>query len=145
MAPSTVLAGALARRVPTLFLIFGVAFFCASQPALTAAVRQDRTELHPNAEMEFALALEAQSAREYDVMLSHLRRAAEANHVPAQELLGIALLGGETLYGPAVPRDYCEAIKWFRRAHLSGSEIGTVYNTLLLQLAIGYHKCGDRY
>jgi TPR repeat protein len=131
------------RRVLTLFLIFSVAFFCASQRALTADVHQAQTEVHPDAEMEFALALEAQSAREYDVMLSHLRRAAEANHMPAQELLGIALLGGETLYGPAVPREYCEAVKWFRRAHLNGSEVGTVYNTLLL--TIRYDKCRGQH
>jgi hypothetical protein len=98
---------------------------------------------HTSPDMDFALALEDQSAGKFDEMMPHLLRSAERGFVPAQEMLGIVLLAGETLYGPAVRHDFCGAIKWFRRAHQNGSDVGTVYNDLLLRLKIGREKCGN--
>jgi TPR repeat protein len=123
------------RRAKVLPFVLGAAFLALSQTAPNAA---------PSAEEEVALALEAQSAREYSVMVAHLERSANMGHLPAQELLGIVLLGGESLYGAGVPRDYCGAVKWFNRAYQGGSRVGEVYNTLLNQLGIGREKCGGR-
>ncbi|VFR28697.1 TETRATRICOPEPTIDE REPEAT FAMILY PROTEIN [plant metagenome] len=73
---------------------------------------------------KYQMALEAQSVGEYTRMVALLREAGEADHVPAQEMLGMALLAGPTVYGEAVPTDRCEAGKWMRRAAAQGSELG---------------------
>ena len=52
--------------------------------------------------------------------------AAAAGDRKAQEMLGLGLLIGPTLYGPAVKADRCEAAMWLRRAAAQGSEVGTV-------------------
>jgi len=71
----------------------------------------------------FQLALEAQTNGHYDEMLTLLRSAAGANHLPAQEMLGMALLVGPTLYGDGVKADRCEAGQWIRRALAQGSDV----------------------
>ena len=82
-----------------------------AQPPLSASPAQ-----------QFQMALEAQSVRDYPAMLSLLRQAGEAGYLPAQEMLGLVLLAGGTVYGDAVPADRCEAGQWLRRAAAQGSE-----------------------
>lgn len=91
-------------------------------------------ELESAPEQIFQMALEAQTARDYRTMLTLLRHAAEASNVQAQEMLGVALLAGPTLYGSAVQPDRCEAGKWMRRAAAQGSEIGKHQLTFLNRL-----------
>jgi hypothetical protein len=74
-------------------------------------------------EQNYQLALEAQTARDYRNMVSHLRHAAAAGHLEAQELLGMALLVGSNVYGRTVPAQRCEATEWMRRAAAQGSEV----------------------
>src|SRR5690606_27249649 len=71
----------------------------------------------------FQLALEAQTTGDYDRMLALLRSAGNAGHLGAQEMLGMALLVGPTLYGDAVPADRCEAGQWIHRALAQGSDV----------------------
>lgn len=71
----------------------------------------------------YQLALEAQTAGHYKEMLTLLRSAGEADHLAAQEMLGMALLVGPTLYGDAVKADRCEAEQWISRALAQGSEV----------------------
>ena len=85
-------------------------------------------------EQNFQLALEAQTAREYRKMMFHLRQAAEAGNVEAQEMLGMALLVGPTLYGSAVKAGRCEAATWMRRAAAQGSDVGKHQLTFLNRL-----------
>ncbi|WP_297755984.1 sel1 repeat family protein [Hydrogenophaga sp.] len=87
-------------------------------------------------EQQFQLALEAQSAREYRAMLLWLRRAATAGDVQAQEMLGLALLVGPTLYGPAIKADRCEAGHWLARASAQGSEAARVSLDFLNRLRL---------
>ena len=75
-------------------------------------------------EQHLQFALEEQSHRNYRSMLHHLRIAAQAGLVEAQETLGMALIAGQSVYGPAVRTDSCEALKWFIAAARSGSELG---------------------
>jgi TPR repeat protein len=88
-------------------------------------------------EQRFALALEAQTGRDYDAMLRWLRASAEAGFRPAQEMLGMALLGGPALFGSAVQRQPCEALAWFIRAADQGSEIGRAHRNLLNRQPLG--------
>ncbi len=91
-------------------------------------------EVESTPEQSFQMALEAQTARDYRTMLTLLRHAAEASNMQAQEMLGMALLAGPTLYGSAVQPDRCEAGKWMRRAAAQGSEIGKHQLTFLNRL-----------
>jgi TPR repeat protein len=75
-------------------------------------------------EQKFQLAMEAQTHKEFATMLRLLRQAATEGDREAQEMLGLALLIGPTLYGPAVKADRCEATMWLRRAAAQGSEVG---------------------
>jgi TPR repeat protein len=84
-----------------------------------------------SAEMQFALAAEATTLREYAEMLRLLRLSAEGGYLPAQESLAMALLNGQALFGSAVPRDVCGAFMWFGRAAVQGSAIGRRHVTLL--------------
>ncbi|MCY1524688.1 hypothetical protein D9M68_596330 [compost metagenome] len=65
---------------------------------------------------QYALALEAQTLGDYAGMAQWLRAAARGGHAPAQRMLGMALIGGPALYGPAVPADLCEGRRWLLRA-----------------------------
>lgn len=86
------------------------------------------------AEQRFQLALEAQAARDYRSMLEELRQAANEGHAEAQEMLGMVLMTGPTLYGTAVKADRCEAGTWMRRAAAQGSETAKVQLTFLNRL-----------
>jgi TPR repeat protein len=97
------------------------------------------------AEQRFQLALEAQAARDYRSMLEHLRQAAGEGHAEAQEMLGMVLMTGSTLYGTAVKADRCEAGMWMRRAAVQGSETAKVQLTFLNRLRSspdGRRACG---
>jgi TPR repeat protein len=86
----------------------------AAQPA------EPKIVLH--AEQRFQLALEAQTARDYRTMLDELRQAAGEGSAEAQEMLGMVLLAGPTLYGSAVKADRCEARGWMMKAASQGSD-----------------------
>lgn len=97
------------------------------------------------AEQRFQLALEAQAARDYRSMLEELRQAANEGHAEAQEMLGMVLMTGPTLYGTAVKADRCEAGMWMRRAAVQGSETAKVQLTFLNRLRAspaGKSACG---
>ena len=85
-------------------------------------------------EQKFQLAMEAQTARDYRTMLTLLRQAATQGNVEAQEMLGMALLVGPTLYGAGVKADRCEAGLWLRKAVAQGSEVGKVQLDFLNRL-----------
>ncbi|MBQ1765561.1 MAG: sel1 repeat family protein [Aquincola sp.] len=87
-----------------------------------------------NAEQQLQLALEAQTAGEFDTMLRLLRQSAAQGHVEAQELLGWALLVGPTLYGRAVKTDRCEAGLWLREALVQGSAVAKLQLDFLNRL-----------
>ena len=101
--------------------------------ALSAAQPPDaNVVLH--AEQRFQLALEAQAARDYRAMLDELRQAALEDNAEAQEMLGMVLLAGSTLYGSAIPADRCEARHWMLRAASQGSDAARVQLTFLNRL-----------
>lgn len=100
------------------------AALCAAHPA----------GAEPQAEQRFQMALEAQTERDYRAMLEALRQAADEGHAEAQEMLGMVLLAGPTLYGTAVQADRCEARQWMRRAAVQGSETARMQLTLLNRL-----------
>ncbi|TWD78592.1 hypothetical protein FB547_107126 [Variovorax beijingensis] len=112
--------------------------------ALSAAQPPDAgVVLH--AEQRFQLALEAQAARDYRSMLEQLRQAAAEDHAEAQEMLGMVLLAGPTLYGSAVEADRCEAREWMLRAAAQGSETARVqlaFLNRLRQSPAGRNACG---
>ncbi|MGO3126231.1 MAG: sel1 repeat family protein [Advenella sp.] len=83
---------------------------------------------------KFQLALEAQTVGQYDEMMALLRLAGEGDHIGAQEMLGMVLLAGPTLYGNAVQADQCEAAKWLSRALSQGSEVARNQWRFLVQL-----------
>ena len=85
-------------------------------------------------EQRYQLALEAQAGRDYRTMLVQLRQAATEGHPEAQEMLGMVLLTGQTLYGSAVKADRCEARNWMRRAAVQGSETAKVQLVFLNRL-----------
>lgn len=103
-----------------------VAALCAANPSDASAQVQ--------AEQRFQMALEAQSDRDYAGMLELLRQAATEGNAEAQEMLGMVLLTGPTLYGRAVKADRCEARQWMRRAALQGSETAKVQLAFLNRL-----------
>lgn len=101
--------------------------------ALSAAQPSDsNVVLHT--EQRFQLALEAQTARDYRTMLEQLRRAAGEGSAEAQEMLGMVLLTGPTLYGPAIQADRCEARGWMLRAASQGSNTAKAQLTFLNRL-----------
>lgn len=109
-----------------------VAIALASNPAVAGEAALPLTP-----EQRFALALEAQTEKDYRTMLRWLRTSAQAGFRPAQEMLGIALLGGPALFGSAVQRQPCEALGWFIRAADQGSEIGRAHRDLLNRQPLG--------
>ncbi|MBT2323493.1 sel1 repeat family protein [Variovorax paradoxus] len=114
-----------------------VAIALASTPA---PARDAALALTP--EQRFALALEAQTEKDYRAMLGWLRSSAAAGFLPAQEMLGMALLGGPALFGNAVERRPCEALSWFVRAADQGSEIGRAHRNLLNRQPVG-RRCAS--
>lgn len=97
----------------------------------------DRPPAEPSREQAYALALEAQTGRDYPAMLQWLRQAAAQGLVPAQELLGVVLLGGPQLLGPTMDAAPCEALAWFRQAADQGSGTGRLHRDLLQRQAFG--------
>jgi TPR repeat protein len=95
-----------------------VAALCAASPPDASA------QVH--AQQRYQMALEAQADRDYRGMLALLRQAAQEGSAEAQEMLGMVLLTGPTLYGMAVQADRCEAGEWMRRAAAQGSETAKV-------------------
>lgn len=111
--------------------------------ALAAARPPDGVALQ--AEQRYQMALEAQAGRDYGEMLELLRQAADEGHAEAQEMLGMVLLAGPTLYGGAVRADRCEAGQWMRRAAAQGSETAKVQLAFLNRLRNspdGRNLCG---
>lgn len=111
--------------------------------ALSAARPPDpRIVLH--AGQRYQLALEAQTARDYRTMLDELRQAAREGSAEAQEMLGMVLLAGPTLYGPAVQADRCEARAWVMKAASQGSDTAKsqlVFLNRLRQSPAGRSAC----
>lgn len=105
---------------------------CLVAALASAKPFDETTDLH--AEQRYQLALEAQAGRDYRGMLEQLRQAAAEGHAEAQEMLGMVLLTGPTLYGSAVKADRCEARTWMLRAAGQGSETGRVQLAFLNRL-----------
>ncbi len=74
-------------------------------------------------EQVYQMALEARTERDYPAMLTHLREAANAGDMRAQELLASTLIAGPALYGDAVQANPCEANMWSQRAAEQGSTV----------------------
>jgi TPR repeat protein len=104
---------------------------CATTFAATASATP---HIVPTPEQNLQMGLEAQSAREYRTMLNRLRESASHGNVEAQEMLGMALLVGPTLYGPTVKANRCEAGLWLRKAVAQGSAVGKVQLDFLNRL-----------
>lgn len=108
------------------------AALCLAAALAAAEPRDAGVVLH--AEQRFQLALEAQAARDYRSMLEQLRQAAAEDNAEAQEMLGMVLLAGSTLYGSAVKADRCEARRWMLRAASQGSDTARVQLAFLNRL-----------
>lgn len=102
--------------------------------AAIAAAKPFDANVDLQTEQRYQLALEAQAARDYRTMLVQLRQAATEGHPEAQEMLGMVLLTGPTLYGSAVKADRCEARTWMLRAAGQGSETARVQLAFLNRL-----------
>ena len=96
-----------------------VVLLCVAGALSSAPSAAPDADLPPD--QRFQLALEAQSARDYRAMLGLLRQAATDGSGEAQEMLGMVLLAGPTVYGAALKADRCEARQWMRRAAMQGS------------------------
>ncbi|RZL61318.1 MAG: hypothetical protein EOP81_17400 [Variovorax sp.] len=64
-------------------------------------------------------------------MLHWLRRAAQAELLPAQEMLGVVLMQGPMPLGTARTAAHCEARDWFHRAATQGSAIGRMHRDFI--------------
>lgn len=95
--------------------------------ALLAAHAAGAAEIEPSAEMRHGLALEAQTEGNPTEMLYQLRLAAAEDHLRSQEMLGLILLAGPTLFGEAVAHNLCESRAWLERAEARGSVTGRLY------------------
>lgn len=94
----------------------GLAVLLLALHASGTAIAQPGLSAYTTPAQKYALALEAQTTGDVPAMLAWLRAAARDDHAPAQRLLGVALIGGPALYGPAMPVDLCEARQWLLRA-----------------------------
>lgn len=110
----------------------------SDRPRIDAERRRWHGRSAADARTALALALEAQTEKDYRATLRWLRTSAEAGFRPAQEMLGMALLGGPALFGNAVQRQPCEALDWFIRAADQGSEIGRAHRNLLNRQPLGW-------
>ena len=125
-----------------MLLLFSAALCAMATPSAAQPPGRDVVVLH--AEQRFQLALEAQAARDYTAMLRELRQAAEEGHAEAQEMLGMVLLTGATLYGPGIRANRCEARSWMLRAASQGSEtakVQLVFLNRLRQSPAGRNAC----
>lgn len=86
---------------------------------LLATARPAHAQAQPAADIASAdLAYETQHYRE---ALALYERAAADGDRRAQEVAGLMLFCGETLYGEAVQRDKVRAAQWFAKAAAQGS------------------------
>ncbi len=92
---------------------------------------------------QFQLALEAQTDDDYGAMLTLLRAAGAANHLPAQEMLAMVLLVGPSMYGNAVQANRCEAGRWIRQALKQGSVVARHQWAFLGRLGRGAQGSGQ--
>ncbi|WP_225781612.1 sel1 repeat family protein [Xenophilus sp. Marseille-Q4582] len=92
-------------------------------------------------EQAFSLALEADTQRDRAAVLHWLRRAARADLLPAQEMLGVVLMQGLLPAGAEGARARCEARDWFHRAAQQGSAIGRMHRDLINRALAG-QVCG---
>ncbi|MNV88005.1 hypothetical protein D3C71_1821740 [compost metagenome] len=104
-----------------------VALLALALHASGVAIAQPGLAAYTTPAQKYALALEAQTEGDVPGMMAWLRAAAREDHAPAQRLLGMALIGGPALYGPAMPADLCEARQWLlRAARQDGAPAGDV-------------------
>lgn len=82
-------------------------------------------------EQAFSLALEADTQRDRAAVLHWLRRAAQADLLPAQEMLGVVLMQSRLPAGEPRLQERCEARDWFHRAALQGSAIGRMHRDFI--------------
>jgi len=132
----------IASRALHARVLLPFALLCAA--ASPAAAQPPAREIVLHAEQRFQLALEAQAARDYAAMLGELRQAAAEGHAEAQEMLGMVLLTGPTLYGPGIRANRCEARSWMLRAASQGSEtakVQLVFLNRLRQSPAGRNAC----
>lgn len=122
----------LSSRLQSWSLAFALAAAIAG--TTSAEIASAMPHVVPTPEQNLQLGLEAQTARDYRGMLNFLRTAASQGNVEAQEMLGMALLVGPTLYGPAVKANRCEAGLWLRKAVAQGSYVGRVQLDFLNRL-----------
>ncbi|SAI23806.1 exported protein (partial) [Bordetella ansorpii] len=109
-------------RVRMKHAAFGLAMLAACLAAalpLSAQARPDASVTLSPAQ-QYGMALEAQTEEDYPALLRWLRASAGAGHLPAQEMLGVVLLGGPSLYGQKIATDPCEARYWLRQAAANG-------------------------
>lgn len=76
-----------------------------------------------HASEELMAAEEAFEDYRYAAGLFHVRKAAEAGDRGARRTLGLMLLSGEALYGPEIPANRDEALRWLRLAAAEGCAI----------------------
>jgi len=112
----------------------------AATGALAGAGGVDPT-LPLTREQAFSLALEAETMRDRAAVLHWLRRAASADLMPAQEMLGVVLMHGVLPAGGPAARESCEAREWFNRAAEQGSAIGRMHRDFINRSPAG-RRCG---
>ena len=88
-------------------------------------------------EQHFALALEAQTDKDYPAMLRWLRGSGGGGVRPPPASAGMARRGGAARGGPTRERRAGEALDWFIRAADQGSEIGRAHRNLLNRQPLG--------
>ena len=90
------------------------ALIAVSSPAFAQSANANQADLDSG----FAL----YAAGKFPEAMLAFQAAAERNNAAAQEILGLLLLKGETLYS-RVPADEERALHWLRRAAANGSEV----------------------
>lgn len=105
----------------------------AAMMILFGSISTARAQATP--EQKYQFARESELVGEFPAMAEFLRQSAEAGFMPAQELLGIVLLVGDSLYGDDVPRNPCSAMTYFGRAAAQGSAIARTHYALLVRLS----------
>ncbi len=105
--------------------------------AMVTTAANARDDININPEQYYRLATEAETERDYLSMIRWLNQSAQGGYRPAQELLGMVYLTGQSLYGDTVLINHCEALRWFSRAAAQGSPAGRTLSLLLLRLDRG--------
>jgi TPR repeat protein len=99
-------------RTKVLAAAFGILALCP----LAAIAQRDTRDPWQEAMNEYEIG-------HYREAISWLAIAGENGDVRAQQMLGLMHMYGETLYGPAVPRDLGLARAWLHRAEAQGSGV----------------------